>query len=179
MYASWWYHRENFYCPKNPLCSLHSPSPPNSGSFFFWWWHSSPLLRCIETSIATQSWEANPFHILCVVSAVIKWSGLLLTLVLACLIMKITHVFSSTMWHLPRETFDLAIDSLKHRGWLQSSIYIFNFPWEFLFYLQIKVCCSVSRCLTLALLSFFFFTQFEIFLVLDIMSDLFVDSWTF
>ena len=61
------------------------------------------------------------------------------------------------MWHLPRETFDLAIDSLKHRGWLQSSIYIFNFPWEFLFYLQIKVCCSVSRCLTLALLSFFFF----------------------
>ena len=39
---------------------------------------------------------------------------------------KITHIFSSAMWHLPRETFDLAIESLKkvkrlkkHRGWLQ------------------------------------------------------------
>ena len=40
--------------------------------------------------------------------------------------LKITHIFSSAMCHLPREIFDLAIESLnkvkrlkKHRGWLQ------------------------------------------------------------
>lgn len=39
--------------------------------------------------------------------------------------LKITYTFSSAMWHLPREIFDLAIKSLdevkrleKHRGWL-------------------------------------------------------------
>ena len=77
---------ERIFTALKILCApcIHPPLPIQ-GVFFFWWWHSSPLLRCIETSIATQSWEANPFHILCVVSAVIKWSGLLLTLVLACL----------------------------------------------------------------------------------------------
>ena len=56
------------------LCAprIHLPFQIQLGVFFFWWWHSSPLLICFETSIATQSWEANPFHILCVVSAVIK-----------------------------------------------------------------------------------------------------------
>ena len=40
--------------------------------------------------------------------------------------LKITHIFSSEMWHLPRETFDLAIESLNkvrrlknHRRWSQ------------------------------------------------------------
>ena len=40
--------------------------------------------------------------------------------------LKITHIFSSTMWPLPRKIFDLAIENLnkvrrmkKHRGWLQ------------------------------------------------------------
>ena len=39
--------------------------------------------------------------------------------------LKITHIFSSAMWHLPREIFNLAIESLnkldwkKHQGWLQ------------------------------------------------------------
>ena len=40
--------------------------------------------------------------------------------------LKITYTFSSAMWHLPREIFDIAIKSLnevkrleKHRGWLQ------------------------------------------------------------
>ena len=39
---------------------------------------------------------------------------------------KITHIFSNAMWHLPRETFDLATESFnkvkrlkKNRGWLQ------------------------------------------------------------
>ena len=40
--------------------------------------------------------------------------------------LKITYIFSSAMWHLPRDVFDLAIERLnkfkrliKHRGWLQ------------------------------------------------------------
>ena len=40
--------------------------------------------------------------------------------------LKIAHIFSGAMWCLPREIFDLAIESLskvrrlkKHRGWLQ------------------------------------------------------------
>ena len=40
--------------------------------------------------------------------------------------LKITHIFSSAVWHLPKESFDLAIENLsevrrleKHRGWLQ------------------------------------------------------------
>ena len=40
--------------------------------------------------------------------------------------LKITHIFSSAVWHLPREIFDLAIESIntakrlkKHRQWLQ------------------------------------------------------------
>ena len=40
--------------------------------------------------------------------------------------LKITYIFSSSMWHLPREIFDLAIETLdkvrrlkKHGGWLQ------------------------------------------------------------
>ena len=40
--------------------------------------------------------------------------------------LKLTHIFSSAMWNLPREFFDLATESLnkvkrleKHRGWLQ------------------------------------------------------------
>ena len=40
--------------------------------------------------------------------------------------LKATHIFSSAVWHLPREIFDLAIKSLNkvrrlkiHRGWLQ------------------------------------------------------------
>ena len=39
---------------------------------------------------------------------------------------KITSIFSSAVWHLPREIYDLATESLnkikrlkKHRGWLQ------------------------------------------------------------
>ena len=27
--------------------------------------------------------------------------------------LKITHIFSSAMWHLPRETFNLAVESLS------------------------------------------------------------------
>ena len=27
--------------------------------------------------------------------------------------LKMTHIFSSAMWHLPRETFNLAIESLS------------------------------------------------------------------
>ena len=41
--------------------------------------------------------------------------------------LKITHIVSSTVWHLPRDIFDLATESVnkvrrlkKHRGWLQS-----------------------------------------------------------
>ena len=41
--------------------------------------------------------------------------------------LKITHIFSSATWHLPRDIFDLATESLnkvrrlkKNRGWLQS-----------------------------------------------------------
>ena len=40
--------------------------------------------------------------------------------------LKLTHIISSAMWHLSRDIFDLAIESLnkvkrmkKHRGWLQ------------------------------------------------------------
>ena len=39
--------------------------------------------------------------------------------------LKITHIFSSAMWHLPREILNLAFKSLdkldweKHQGWLQ------------------------------------------------------------
>ena len=40
--------------------------------------------------------------------------------------LKINHIISSAMWHLPGEIFDLAIESLnevqrlkKHSGWLQ------------------------------------------------------------
>ena len=45
--------------------------------------------------------------------------------------LKITHIFSRAVWHLPREIFDLAIESLnkvrslkKHRGWLQRRKYL-------------------------------------------------------
>ena len=32
--------------------------------------------------------------------------------------LKITHIFSSAMWHLPREIFDLAIENLnKVKDW--------------------------------------------------------------
>ena len=41
--------------------------------------------------------------------------------------LKITHIFSSAMWHLQKEIFDLSTENInkvktlkKHRGWLQT-----------------------------------------------------------
>ena len=46
---------------------------------------------------------------------------------------KITHIFSSAMWHLPRETFDLAIESFNEVKRLKNQRAIAEkktFKWE-------------------------------------------------
>ena len=39
---------------------------------------------------------------------------------------KITHIFSSAVWHLPREIFDLAIESLNEVRRLKKSQSVFR-----------------------------------------------------
>ena len=51
--------------------------------------------------------------------------------------LQITHIFSSAMWHLPREIFNLAFESLNKVDWKKHRVIAekeanlsFSFKWE-------------------------------------------------